>query len=459
MLIKWIRINTKHIIIASLLVIFVIGFFSVPHVFAEDSEIPAWIKNNAGWWATDQIDDSSFLQGIQYLIKEGIMVIPPTETSESSGSEGVPAWVKNNAGWWADGQIDDNTFVSAIQYLIKAGIIVVEQEQTQPTVSEKEIQKLANEISNCDMSVYYGTLAYPVSSNCVLYGDDRESNYINSLPKTWISTYRVICDTNCNLSLYEHYDVENRLEKFHNENQHKQIFDAYISITPKQILDDLAVVTFSVGGNGYGSVTTLNSNAGLAFHLEFGQPRFILCKTEGSELCNYSDGSVSKVTISSVMIHENAHMLGWSSTQSDSDFDDYQVFENPLTEARKILQEKKSSCEPNYFTHSSGCMNDNSYENLFFQKFWAPIYSDHKWFYDFDDLFVPSDNLFYKKYKEQFLKGSYSARNPDEDFAESFTAFVLWEKPIKSTVIDQKILFFYDFPELVEMRDFIRSNL
>jgi len=445
-------------LLLSVLVVCMIGIL-IPNVFAQDSEIPAWIKNNAGWWATDQIDDSSFLQGIQYLIKEGIMVIPPTETSESSGSEGVPAWVKNNAGWWADGQIDDNTFVSAIQYLIKAGIIVVEQEQTQPTVSEKEIQKLANEISNCDMSVYYGTLAYPVSSNCVLYSDDRESNYINSLPKTWISTYRVICDTNCNLSLYEHYDVENRLEKFHNENQHKQIFDAYISITPKQILDDLAVVTFSVGGNGYGSVTTLNSNAGLAFHLEFGQPRFILCKTEGSELCNYSDGSVSKVTISSVMIHENAHMLGWSSTQSDSDFDDYQVFENPLTEARKILQEKKSACEPNYFTHNSGCMNDNSYENLFFQKFWAHIYSDHKWFYDFDDLVLPSDNLFYKKYKEQFLKGSYSARNPDEDFAESFTAFVLWEKPIKSTVIDQKILFFYDFPELVEMRDFIRSNL
>ena len=78
---------------------------------AQDSEIPAWIKNNAGWWATDQIDDSSFLQGIQYLIKEGIMVIPPTEASGTSGSEGVPAWIKNNAGWWAEGQIHDEAFV------------------------------------------------------------------------------------------------------------------------------------------------------------------------------------------------------------------------------------------------------------------------------------------------------------------------------------------------------------
>ena len=38
-------------------------------------EIPSWIKNNAGWWADGQIDDNSFVQGIQYMIKEGIMKI------------------------------------------------------------------------------------------------------------------------------------------------------------------------------------------------------------------------------------------------------------------------------------------------------------------------------------------------------------------------------------------------
>ena len=70
---------------------------SMPPVEAQDSGIPAWIKNNTGWWATDQTDDSSFLQGIQFLIKEGIMVIPPTETSESSGSDGIPAWIRWNS--------------------------------------------------------------------------------------------------------------------------------------------------------------------------------------------------------------------------------------------------------------------------------------------------------------------------------------------------------------------------
>ena len=39
------------------------------------NEIPVWIKNNAGWWADGSIDDSSFVQGIQFLVQEGFMKI------------------------------------------------------------------------------------------------------------------------------------------------------------------------------------------------------------------------------------------------------------------------------------------------------------------------------------------------------------------------------------------------
>jgi len=86
--------------------------------------IPSWIKNNAGWWADGQIDDNSFVQGIQWLIKEGIMKIPPTTQGTGSGNQ-IPDWIKNNAGWWADGQIDDNSFVQGIQWLIKEGIMKI----------------------------------------------------------------------------------------------------------------------------------------------------------------------------------------------------------------------------------------------------------------------------------------------------------------------------------------------
>ena len=90
----------------------------------KQEEIPAWVKANAEWWADGAIDDNSFVQGIQFLIKEGIIQIPPTE-QESSSSNEIPAWVKANAEWWADGAIDDNSFVQGIQFLIKEGFMRV----------------------------------------------------------------------------------------------------------------------------------------------------------------------------------------------------------------------------------------------------------------------------------------------------------------------------------------------
>ena len=88
--------------------------------------IPSWIKNNAGWWADGSIDDSSFVQGIQFLIKEDILKIPSTTQGSSSGSNEIPSWIKNNAGWWADGSIDDSSFVQGIQFLIKEGIMRIQ---------------------------------------------------------------------------------------------------------------------------------------------------------------------------------------------------------------------------------------------------------------------------------------------------------------------------------------------
>ena len=87
-------------------------------------EIPQWIKNNAAWWADGQIDDASFVTGIQYLINQKIMVIPET-TQGYGGSDEIPGWIKNNAAWWADGQIDDNTFVQGLQFLITSGIMKI----------------------------------------------------------------------------------------------------------------------------------------------------------------------------------------------------------------------------------------------------------------------------------------------------------------------------------------------
>jgi hypothetical protein len=86
--------------------------------------IPDWIRNNALWWSQEQIDDNTFIQGIEYLIKNKIILIPQIQQGTSESQE-IPSWIRNNAAWWADGQINDETFVQGLEYLIKNGIIRV----------------------------------------------------------------------------------------------------------------------------------------------------------------------------------------------------------------------------------------------------------------------------------------------------------------------------------------------
>ncbi|MDP6857405.1 MAG: matrixin family metalloprotease [Candidatus Nitrosopelagicus sp.] len=87
--------------------------------------IPAWVKNTAGWWASDQIEDAEFLTSMQFLIKNDIIKINSTEVNHGIG-QGIPAWVKNTAGWWASDQIEDAEFLTSMQFLIKNGLLVIE---------------------------------------------------------------------------------------------------------------------------------------------------------------------------------------------------------------------------------------------------------------------------------------------------------------------------------------------
>lgn len=97
-----------------------------PEQSESKAAIPEWIKNNAGWWSEGLIGDSDFVSGIQYLMKEKVIDIPdlPEQASETA-QEHVPDWIRNNAGWWAEGLISEEDFLNGIKYLVEQGIIKV----------------------------------------------------------------------------------------------------------------------------------------------------------------------------------------------------------------------------------------------------------------------------------------------------------------------------------------------
>jgi len=95
-----------------------------------------------------------------------------------------------------------------------------------------------------------------------------------------------------------------------------------------------------------------------------------------------------------------------------------------------------------------GCADGSTILGKFYNKFW-------------EGKFDPEAGLEENFMKEQTaFVDDYAATNPTEDLAETFAYFVLKPKPQNPQYTsDNKILFFYQFPELVSLRKQIRKAL
>lgn len=106
-------------------------------------KIPDWIKNVATFWVEDQIDDDGFVQVIEYLIEQEIIVVPYAEEPEGGAASDIPVWIKTNAEFWVTGQISDDEFSMGLEWLINNGVIRVSSD-----AEESEGQKIEVEISD-----------------------------------------------------------------------------------------------------------------------------------------------------------------------------------------------------------------------------------------------------------------------------------------------------------------------
>ena len=73
------------------LIIFLI--FLIPFTAISFSQqVPDWVKNTAGWWATDAISEQEFVNAIEFLIKSGVIHIPNFNciSSEDNNANNIP---------------------------------------------------------------------------------------------------------------------------------------------------------------------------------------------------------------------------------------------------------------------------------------------------------------------------------------------------------------------------------
>jgi hypothetical protein len=163
--------------------------------------------------------------------------------------------------------------------------------------------------------------------------------------------------------------------------------------------------------------------------------------------------STDYANLTFTMVHEFGHLLTLNADQVPPNL---AVFNNP--DDKDIYIREVATC-PNYFP-GEGCSTSNSYINQFYQRFWSDIYAEWSQIDQIEDERDYYEKMiqFYAQYEDRFVS-EYATTNPGEDIAESWAYFVLAPKPSGTTIADQKVLFFYEHPELVELRAQILSRL
>jgi hypothetical protein len=153
------------------------------------------------------------------------------------------------------------------------------------------------------------------------------------------------------------------------------------------------------------------------------------------------------------LIHEFGHLLTLNAEQVPPSI---RVFNNPDDE--DIFQQEVAKC-PEYFP-GEGCSMSTSYINTFYNRFWMNIYDEWNKINDEteDAAYYQALDDFYYKHEDQFVT-NYAVTDPEEDIAESWAFFVLAPKPNGSSIADQKVLFFYEYPELVQLRQEILNSV
>jgi hypothetical protein len=163
--------------------------------------------------------------------------------------------------------------------------------------------------------------------------------------------------------------------------------------------------------------------------------------------------SESYYDLTYTLIHEQGHLLTLNAEQVPPSDD---IFEFPSNET--VYQQAADAC-PQYFS-GEGCSEPDSYINQFFTRFWPYVYDEWEQI-DLENDKDTRDALledFYRTHRDQFLT-DYASTSPMEDIAESWAFFVLSPKPELTSIASEKILFFYEYPELVALRTQILNNI
>ncbi|MFC1618249.1 hypothetical protein ACFL2B_03140 [Patescibacteria group bacterium] len=249
---------------------------------------------------------------------------------------------------------------------------------------------------------------------------------------------------NGQLELIEQPEVEDEdLRRWQDaKDYHQELWERFTTLFDYQDFD--FVTEFVIASDGPGKI-------GAESEADFEDPTKWGLYIDPADFAIRNDGESNEL-LDQALIHEAGHLLTLNSTQLDLIIG-YDHMCGDIT-ARFAEQ-----CEPNYFA-TEGCTYSASYLNKFYQEFWLDIIDEWQSIYGIKDIkeYQRRYESFYYARTDQFHSAN-AAFDPMEDVAYSWTEFIMNDKPDGDTIKEEKVLFFYQYPELLELRQKVRDNL
>lgn len=485
---------------------------------AAETNIPEWIKNIFIWYGQGTVSESELLQALQYLVENKFLILDfdyqedtsrgdfdfsePTSTSqysyrgapplsqnsnvtiapsnddvystgttqgnnfntgqpETSSEQNIPSQQMQEEDMYSTGQTTPSAYSQSSKPSANPGdfgystgqvrpIEIIEKPSVNPEdfgyTTGKQTQTLQASAPTILNVQEISTKAQSVWDNMFKYVDDKKSINIPKSTLISIVSYNVFDD---NITDENSQHVPPDLEKLrHDSEKHKELWQTMINLIPEDYR--YKIIKFKLA--------TDYKNGAISQVIRDGRNLESWAITI-DPIDLYPRKFLEHKALSYIAIHQFGQMLTRDSSQVNIEDLLWELGSFSSDRYDTWYPQKKQDCGTNLMLWD-GCTKNDSIINNFYQKFWIDIYPEWEQINSLEDKTKQSQQFedFAARYADSFVT-NYAATSIENDIAESWSAFVLLDRPSENKISDQKINFFYEISELIKLRDEIRNAL
>ena len=106
----------------------------------KNGEVPSWVKNTVEWWSLTKINDEDFLESLEYLIENDVIVITEKQSTTNNNELKMMSVSRTDLNTWSQNQSSDKEFFENIHWLMDNNLINADIKKIEKTQEDKDYE-------------------------------------------------------------------------------------------------------------------------------------------------------------------------------------------------------------------------------------------------------------------------------------------------------------------------------